>query len=186
MNQAKPNEFLVPFKGRNLSGYFEQNFLWRQDSIYVMDNHRAALWCWLQHLKPDTPHSLFHIDRHYDTLKPDRWLPHLPSSWTMSIDQYLNYSYEDDESDELFFRFDNYLSIYFDQFGRHLKSVQLATHHDGESPDNQNYDDIAPWELPFCILDSEQAPWIMNIDLDYFFCDDSDDGLQPFMSDKYI
>ena len=43
-------EWLVPFKGRNTSGIYEQNFLWRDGAVYVMDNHRAALWCWIQHL----------------------------------------------------------------------------------------------------------------------------------------
>ena len=47
------SEWLVPFKGRNRSLSFDQNFLWRKDNIFIMDNHRAALWCWLQHMSPE-------------------------------------------------------------------------------------------------------------------------------------
>jgi hypothetical protein len=45
-------EWPVDFRGRNRSGPYNQNFLWRRDSVYVMDNHRAAFWCWLQRIDP--------------------------------------------------------------------------------------------------------------------------------------
>ena len=57
-------EWLVPFKGRNASGVYNRNFPWRSGTVYVMDNHRAAMWCWLQHVDPGQAHSLFHMDRH--------------------------------------------------------------------------------------------------------------------------
>jgi hypothetical protein len=187
MTASTAGEFLVPFKGRNPSGFFEQNFLWKSGNVYVMDNHRAALWCWLQHIPAETHHSLFHIDRHYDTVKCDRWLPQLPLDWNMSIDQYLNFPFEDDdEHDDPLFRFDNYLSIYFAKFGHPLKNVQFATHGDGDFPNRHIDNQIAPWELPFSVLDSQKSPWIMNIDLDYFFCDDANDGHQRFISDDYV
>jgi len=59
-----PGEWLVDFKGRKSSGVYNQNFLWRSGSVYVMDNHRAAMWCWLQHVDPNHPHAILHIDRH--------------------------------------------------------------------------------------------------------------------------
>ena len=43
-------EFILRFKGRRVSETYEQNFLWKFYSAYIMDNHRAALWCWLQHI----------------------------------------------------------------------------------------------------------------------------------------
>ena len=84
-------EWIVPFKGRNHSGSVEQNFLCRAGNVYVMDNHRAALWCWLQELDLTAPHSLIHIDRHPDALQSrlDEWLKHLPS-WAAGIDAYLS------------------------------------------------------------------------------------------------
>jgi len=44
------NSWLVPFTGRNESDVWSQNFVWKKDNIYIMDNHRAALWCWLKQL----------------------------------------------------------------------------------------------------------------------------------------
>lgn len=61
------SEWLVPFARRNASGAYNQNFLWRDGNTYVMDNHRAALWCWLQHITPGERLSLLHIDCHTDT-----------------------------------------------------------------------------------------------------------------------
>ena len=59
-----------------------------------MDNHRAAMWCWLQHVDPGQPHSLFDMDRHYDCLQPPEWLENCPEDiQKLSIDEYLNFDY---------------------------------------------------------------------------------------------
>lgn len=182
-------EWIVPFKGRNRSDYFNQNFLWKTGNIYVMDNHRAALWCWLQHVKPGEKHSIFHIDQHYDTLPVKRWLSDLPDHWDMTIDEYLDRPFEDDGGDDngqLYFRFDNYLSLHLHQFGTSIKTFQCATHRDGVHPEF-SYEEIDTWELLYSFLDPQQSPWIMNIDLDYFFCDGATDDVRlRFMSDAYI
>lgn len=91
MSEASEGEWLVPFRGRNHSGAFTQNFLWKRQNVYVMDNHRAALWCWLQHIDPKQPYSLFHMDQHYDTLasRMTTWLDNLPPDWALGIDEYL-------------------------------------------------------------------------------------------------
>jgi hypothetical protein len=89
-------EWLIPLRRRGAPGPYNQNFLWRHKSIYVMDNHRAAMWCWLQHIDPRRSHSLLHIDRHYDALasRVDEWLENCPSDLErLNIDQYLNWDY---------------------------------------------------------------------------------------------
>lgn len=49
---------LIEFKGKNTSWYKYLNLLQQEHKIYVMDNHNAALWCWMQRIdllqKPDT------------------------------------------------------------------------------------------------------------------------------------
>lgn len=48
---------------------FEQCFVWKTNNfpIYIMDNHRAALWCWMQEIQQsDKKISLLHIDAHAD------------------------------------------------------------------------------------------------------------------------
>ena len=81
-----------------------------------MDNHRAAMWCWLRHVDPGQPHSLFHMDRHYDCLRMDEWLENCPEDIRrLSINEYLSfdYAYNDfgRERRMQLFRWDNYLSI---------------------------------------------------------------------------
>jgi hypothetical protein len=184
--------WLVPFRGRNPSGAYRQNFLWQYGSIYVMDNHRAALWCWLQHIDPNLSHSIFHIDQHTDTLQSrlDEWLQHLPPSWPKpSINEYLIHAYQlDDFPGEAIpvFRWDNYLSIYFATFGQNVQHCIFATHRDGDNP-NHDAMWVDLWEIPDNLdywLDRKNRPWIMNIDLDYFFWDGDEPGLM--VSDAYL
>ena len=185
-------EWLVPFKGRNRSAYFNLNFLWRYKSVYVMDNHRAALWCWLQHVDPTKPHALFHIDQHFDTItsRMDAWLAGIPSSWDMTIHEYLSLFVEHADTGKVpLFSWDNYLSIYLEIFGQNLTSRNFATHKVGDKPRLPIWEhDI--WDVPQNLdywLRSENAPWIMNCDLDYFFCDDTDDRPpQRFLSSRFI
>src|ERR1041385_2164527 len=55
------------------SGHSTLNFLWKDDArpIYVMDNHRGALWCWLRELRSEDEYSLIHIDWHWDAAAGD-------------------------------------------------------------------------------------------------------------------
>ena len=160
-------EWIVPFKGRNHSGSVEQNFLCRAGNVYVMDNHRAALWCWLQELDLTAPHSLIHIDRHPDALQSrlDEWLKHLPS-WAAGIDAYLGKTYRSDGFDCPVIRWDNYLSIYLREFGNSLTTFRCLTHEDGDSPNFGHPMYSSPWELPENLsywLAEREAPWIVNI-----------------------
>lgn len=50
------------------SGVSNLNFLYKEDNIYIMDNHLAAGWCWLQELQPKTSYNFFHLDRHADLI----------------------------------------------------------------------------------------------------------------------
>lgn len=83
--------WIVPFKGRNNTGVYNQNFVWNDGHLYVMDNHRAAAWCWAQHVDPATSHALVHIDRHNDTLQSQlgSWLKALPNGTPATIEAYL-------------------------------------------------------------------------------------------------
>lgn len=182
-------EWIVPFKGRGHSGAITQNFLCRSGNVYVMDNHRAAMWCWLQQVNPEEPHSLIHIDRHYDALQSrlDEWMQNLPP-WNAGIDRYLGAEYDCGGSMVPVIRWDNYLSVYLEAFGRNLTSLRCLTHDDGDQPNYPHtlFSDV--WELPHNLsfwLDTNATPWIVNIDLDYFFCGSDEDVVQ-MVSDNYI
>lgn len=183
-------EWIVPFRGRNHSGAVQQNFLCRARNVYVMDNHRAALWCWLQELDLKQTHSLIHVDRHPDALRSrlDEWLRHLPD-WSSGIDAYLSKAYETDGFDCPVIRWDNYLSIYLHEFGKNLKVFRCLTHDDGDPPNHQSPMNSPPWDLPENLsywLAEEEAPWIVNIDLDYFYCQYGPEDIRMMVSEDYI
>lgn len=190
MSGTTKGEWLVPFKGRNFSGYSAQNFVWREGSVYVMDNHRAALWCWLQHIEAEKPHSIFHIDQHYDTLQSnlERWMRNLPKTWDMTIGEYLNYSYEHAAGEHSkLFTWDNYLSIYLECFGPAIDRCYFATHHVGDKPNRSEVLEVDLWDLPgnMDYWLSQQKPWILNIDLDYFFWDNTE-HVDVMVSDAFL
>ena len=182
-------DWIVPFKGRKHSGSVDQNFLCKSGNVYVMDNHRAALWCWLKEVDLNTAHSLIHIDRHPDALQSrlDEWIKHLPSS-SAGINEYLGKTYEIDGLDCPVIRWDNYLSIYLRLFGNSLTTFRCLTHDDGDPPNFARTMHSSPWDLPENLslwLSDCEAPWIVNIDLDYFYCE-FEDGIRMMVSDNYI
>lgn len=132
-------EWLIPFRGREYSGTFECNFLWKCENVYVMDNHRLALWCWLRHLDVSESVDLMHIDQHYDCLMSQhkKWVEALPPNISkLSLEQYQKFSYMGDEG-SLFrlFRFDSYLSLFMARYGSQIDTAFLSTHSDGDKPE---------------------------------------------------
>lgn len=175
LSEYMSGNWIVPFEGRNHSDAYKQNFLWCKDSIYVMDNHRAALWCWLQKIDLNSSHSILHIDRHTDTLQSrlDEWLDNLPSlQCDLQIDEYLDHKYKCDHYSPQVFRWDNYLSIYLAKFGTNIDKCYFATHNDGDLPNYKNVLKADIWAIPENLgywLNTDNKPWVVNIDLDYFF-----------------
>lgn len=182
--------WIVPFRGRNTSGAYTLNFLWNFGRIYVMDNHRAALWCWLQHIKKDHVYNYFHIDRHYDALTSqiDEWDSNLPDLWSLGIDEYLKSEYKLHTRDVVpTVRWDNYLSILLKRQSTIFETAYFATHKDGDKP-NLRFYEVDLWELPkefdFWISDQEKK-WICNVDLDYFFFDKDNDKTARMLTSSY-
>lgn len=182
--------WLVPFKGRNHSGHFNQNFLWKYDSIYIMDNHRAALWCWLQHLKKTKKYNLFHVDRHYDALSSNinGWVSCLPDLWGIGIQDYLDFKCDYGMGEQYLFDYANYLSIFLSKFGSLIRDAYFATHNEGDKPKHERISNIDVWKLPNYLnswLSNHGEKWIFNIDLDYFFYDNND-STKIMFSQNYI
>lgn len=46
------------------SGCYNMNFLFNNGKFYIMDNHLAAAWCWLQKIDTSKRYGLFHCGRH--------------------------------------------------------------------------------------------------------------------------
>ncbi len=59
--------FLIPPSKKEYARVYDNTFLWKEENIYVMSNHRLALWCWLQCGDIfEGKHTLIHIDEHTD------------------------------------------------------------------------------------------------------------------------
>lgn len=186
-------DWLVNFKGRNPSGPYNQNFLWKDKNIYIMDNHRAALWCWLQELEIKQKYNIFHIDRHYDNLnsRMPEWKKYVPDIKHISIDEYLNTSYQMEDwmpSRVPIFRFDNYLSLLYECYTNLIDESHYVTHEDGDKPEIKKLHEHKIWDLPTNFIHwctSNENKWILNIDLDFFFCEKDGNEIQ-FISEEYI
>lgn len=186
-------QWLVSFKGRHWSGPTEQNFLWKQGNVYIMDNHRAAMWCWLRELGPRQKVNIFHIDEHYDSLYSqfDKWLGALPEDLaSLSITEYLEQAYKTEVGDFLpIVRWDNYLSLFLDIYKSQVAALHCATHGVGDRPRwtgmLPSASDRLPKNIETILEEREGHGWIVNVDLDYFFCEQGG-GRKLMFSDGYV
>ncbi|MDM6719585.1 UPF0489 family protein [Escherichia coli] len=175
--------WLIPLTQKGSSGAYKLNFLVQDNNVYISDNHRIALWCWMQHLKLNSNIALFHIDRHYDTF-PLRtsYISAFPGVFNLKSHQhYLDLEATVGKNNTPLIRWDNYLSFFISDAAlqNHIECIYLATHKDGTYPENpfkHCFSDIEPYKLLESLdsaIDNHERI-IINIDLDYFFTDKSD------------
>lgn len=172
--------WLVPFKGRNSSGAYDQNFLYQNKNVFVMDNHRSAMWCWLSHFSFEINNlSVFHLDRHSDAVSGnierwrDQFLGELNST-QMDINTYLELMDAGYPSANLI-TWDNYLSIFLDIYSDNIRCC-LSSYYQGDELNHREVTTIFPWEIPENLDYWLRAgQWVVNIDLDYFFHEVNDD-----------
>ncbi|WP_321402167.1 UPF0489 family protein [Maridesulfovibrio sp.] len=181
-------EWIVDFQGRNHSTAIKLNFLWKQDNIFFMDNHRAALWCWLESLKKNEKLNLFHVDRHFDALFSKQDYSHFPHEnfERFGISEYLECGYDNDFfAVTPLFRWDNYLGLFIEKYGERIENWAFATHGKGTTPHAVRYAAYEPWEFP-AALGGLEGDWIFNLDLDYFFGRMADGKMDRLFTDEYI
>ncbi len=177
---------LIPFAARGPSGDSLDNLLTKENNIYVMDNHRLALWCWFQSIKKAKRYNLFHIDAHPDMSQSGLADSH-QDLWNLSLEEYRT-ALQVDINTPLF-RWDNYLEIFLQKYSDNVGHTISATHHLGSNKGLQ--EEVKPLELIKRLDDifSEKIyvnnlTWIVNLDLDYFFSS-RPQKLQLF-SDEFI
>lgn len=163
--------FLIPLIKRGFSGPSEDNVLWRNEAIYVMDNHRLALWCWFQEMKKGQRYNLLHIDAHPD-MNDSALKDFQHDLWQMSLEDYR--SLLQAEINTPLFRWDNYLEVFLKNYPECLGLTQSVTHHLGSSKTLGQ--DVRPFDLVKHLNELfsgkkyiNDLPWIVNLDLDYFF-----------------
>lgn len=185
-------------------------FLWKTNNVYVMDNHLAAAWCWMQECDADTRYNFMHIDRHNDlgTNTPFDIYRHIKDNQHLSIDEYTNLSWTNDGNGISLkaFRWDNYITQCMYLFPQWFWDVVYSTRtslgrSEREKLLGATIQSVSASKLLSYIEDNlqvdedgkqlnraigrESVKWIVNLDLDYFF-HSSDDGYIQILSDEYI
>lgn len=191
---------IIEYKGQNVSWVKDLNLLCKKNNIYVMDNHVAALWCWMQEIKTNEKYNILHIDAHYDTMAShiDSWLKYIPANIKeLSIHDYLAMRFYDEDfrdGNEIM-RWDNYFPIFHRLYKHNINSYHFFTHNEGSIFDEMEYK-LNQHPIPglLNLIDyvfdkgsSGSYKWIVNIDLDYFFqkIDNTDIAIR-FISDEAI
>lgn len=161
-------KWLIPFKGRFDSGPEKCNFLWKDENIYIMDNHRLALWAWFQHIDPKIIYNFFHIDAHYDCdpFVSQSWIGH-QNLINLNLNEFM--SYPSDKEGVALFRWDNYVPVLLDHYRKNLHITYAATHGLGLKGTFDH--EFMPWDLLKYIENRffDHQNWVINLDLDYFF-----------------
>lgn len=175
------------------SGYGHLNFLWKDDKrpIYIMDNHLAALWCWLQEIKPEELYRLIHIDHHWDALDmSDASIEVIRKHDVTNIDDFLALRSTNDKEFPLV-RWDNYIDpmralrpnytqMYFHAFQQDTSSRVLDDEKVDVSSSPEWWGNLGYWESE---LETDRV--IINFDLDYFFLAVRDEVVRAF-SDEFV
>lgn len=153
----------IPFKGKNTSTQFQTNFLCQHENIFIMDNHRMALWCWLQKIdefKDLEKVHFFHVDAHYDS---DSVL--VKNNFQINKNINLN-DYVNNQS----ILWDNYIPLFFNSLDKDKLGLKIAlTHEMGLKGSFDQELKAATFLKDLDDLLLNQKPWIFNLDLDYFF-----------------
>lgn len=192
------------------SGFDNLVFLWKTNNVYVMDNHLAAAWCWMQECDADTRYNFMHIDRHNDlgTNTPFDIYRHIKDNQHLSIDEYTNLSWTNEGNGILVkaFKWDNYITQCMYLFPQWFWDVVFSTRtplgrSEREKLLGEEIHSLSATELLHYIdnnirvdEDAEQlneivwrlsSKWIVNLDLDYFF-ESFDDECFQILTDNYI
>lgn len=178
--------FLIPLINRGESASSSDNVLWNQGNVYVMDNHRLALWCWFQKMKKDSRYNLLHIDAHPDM--SDSALKYFRHDlWKMPLQEYRE-TLQPDINTPLF-RWDNYIEVFLQKYPELVGLTVSATHHLGSNKELSR--EIKPYDLVKYTQNTfsevsfvNDLSWIVNLDLDYFYSA-APEKMELF-SDEYI
>lgn len=180
---------IIEFKGKNVSWFKYLNLLCKERNIYVMDNHNAAMWCWLQEIDTTKKYNILHIDRHYDarTSHIDESIANIPIDLhELKITDFLSLKYTDPNSQNAneIMQWDNYFPLFHRLYKSNIHRYHFFTHKEGTMCDEMDslldeYPITGLFNLMDYIFDIKNSGpynWIVNIDLDYFFqhIDDTD------------
>jgi hypothetical protein len=192
--------------------YYEQTsfyendvMLWQNGKVYVMDNHRDAAWCWLQQCKTEELYNFMHIDQHYDLLDSyySETLTAIKNNPKMAYDEFASLM-RDERGEYRLFSWDNYIRIMHELRPNWFNTNVFVTqgyggdaNSDGWGHEKMRIQETSPLYLLFAIRqnmiekwsselrsENENLKWIVNFDLDVFFCHEYDHV--KIFSDRFI
>ncbi|GAB4013460.1 MAG: hypothetical protein Fur0010_10350 [Bdellovibrio sp.] len=136
-----------------------------------MDNHRAALWCWFQHIDRHQKYDYIHIDAHYDDLSGavkdfSECQIHLSD---ITLDHYLKLT--SSAGKQSLIRWDNYHPIFFECYAQNINRAffctqKLGKHASENKVENWEYHQLNQ-KLDEFSFDPKKL--ILNFDLDFLF-----------------
>lgn len=162
------------------------NYWGRVDDIVIMDNHRCALYHWLS---IDRPFHYLHIDAHYDAFCDQNTSEELQLLRDANLKELTFLNLENLRLQKKLVRWDNYIPIFYSLKKDLILSSHFFTQKIGIPPHPPSvWKEHGPWELvSFLQLiqrsQMDEVPWLINIDLDYFFQKDFHD---PIFRDEFI
>ena len=173
-------------KGELSSSSSNLNFVAKSDNIYVIDNHLAAFWCWLQ-LPLENSYKLLHIDRHYDLV------PYVHEcnnqihdfEWNgIAPEDLLTMKYTKHGCEGQVIRWDNYINLFKELHPNFFSSATFVTQKNGSLDYDGEYVEKELYEVEGVGV-RKQDNVILNLDIDYFFTNIGDEIIQKY-TDEYI
>lgn len=176
---------------------FDQFFVWNQDSIYIMDNHRSALWCWLNEIRNKSEKiKLVHIDNHAD-MSPKGL--HCTCAKNIKFDglilkDYLEYRHNCQQYGSNFiFSYENFLRFFVQSYPNNINPTEvfITLNHWKHKPDtdpaiiqnlkkylsttkedsdcSQLANRLYRSDLFKLFKENTHFKWIVDLDFDYFY-----------------
>ncbi len=177
--------------------------LWRNENVFVMDNHLAAAWCWLQSCDIKSKYNFMHIDTHYDMLDcfHDKDLELIKNNPQISFDDFVQLKRTDGNE---VFRWDNFIQAMYILYPDWFHTNIFLTHQEGDISSSWGHKPFKPIEenplyMAFFINQYIGEPseclsvfkdtdhklkWIVSFDIDVF-CSREASKVQLY-SDDYI
>lgn len=174
-------------------GVWELGFLYQCGNVYVMDNHMAAGWCWLHHLNAKENYGFLHIDTHDDLVNNEApvYMRSLGLDRSTSLETYTSIPTGSPLGHDIkpLFRYDNYIGNLNDIFPSFFSPSIFAVNERQEVPAGYIVDRFIE---PDKLIDDlghviqSRKKWILNLDIDYFFREESNNNYIQFLDDNYV
>ncbi|MEP0366860.1 MAG: UPF0489 family protein [Cyclobacteriaceae bacterium] len=183
-------------KGFGDSLQYHLNLLYQKENIYVMDNHLAALWCWMQQIDKENSYHIIHIDAHEDTVGDNLglMLKSIPANFAeLTIDEFCELSYSYNGNRGKVVSWNNYLPIFDRIYRKNINRYSFITHELGEIRTNDiskkkliQYNAQVVFDQLYNMVEGSKNEVIINLDIDYFFRYTDVEGFFQAFTDQAI